>query len=99
MITLGTSTLSRFQRGALAQLVSEGHHTYQDMADALGVAKSTISYELDRVKPYDPELAQQDADHKRAGLWSPFDSNAIIDNFNYQPPTFNLVTRSDCDSF
>ena len=39
MITLGTSTLSRFQRGALAQLVSEGHHTYQDMADALGVAK------------------------------------------------------------
>lgn len=35
------------------------------MADALGVAKSTISYELDRVKPYDPELAQQDADHKR----------------------------------
>ena len=42
MITLGTSTLSRFQRGALAQLVSEGHHTYQDMADALGVAKSTI---------------------------------------------------------
>ncbi len=62
---MGTSTLSRFQRGALAQLVSEGHHTYQDMADALGVAKSTISYELDRVKPYDPELAQQDADHKR----------------------------------
>ncbi len=35
------------------------------MADALCVAKSTISYELDRVKPYDPELAQQDADHKR----------------------------------
>ncbi|MCT4396977.1 helix-turn-helix domain-containing protein [Periweissella beninensis] len=62
---MGTSTLSRFQRGALAQLVSEGHHTYQDMADALGVAKSTISYELDRVKPYDSELAQQDADHKR----------------------------------
>lgn len=62
---MGTSTLSRFQRGALAQLVSEGHHTYQDMADALSVAKSTISYELDWVKPYDPELAQQDADHKR----------------------------------
>ena len=35
------------------------------MADALGVAKATISYELDRVKPYDPELAQQDADRKR----------------------------------
>ncbi|MBS0937499.1 IS30 family transposase, partial [Lactiplantibacillus plantarum] len=62
---MGTSTLSRFQRGALAQLVSEGHHTYQDMADALGVAKSTIHYELNRVKPYDPELAQQDADRKR----------------------------------
>ncbi|MGA3272448.1 IS30 family transposase [Lactiplantibacillus pentosus] len=62
---MGISTLSRFQRGALAQLVSEGHHTYQDMADALGVAKSTIHYELNRVKPYDPELAQQDADRKR----------------------------------
>lgn len=43
MITLGTSTLSRFQRGALAQLVSEGHHTYQDMADALGVAKLNLA--------------------------------------------------------
>jgi IS30 family transposase len=62
---LGISTLSRFQRGALAQLVSEGHHTYQDMADALGVAKSTIHYELNRVKPYEPELAKQDADRKR----------------------------------
>ena len=65
MITLGTSTLSRFQRGALAQLVNEGNKSYQVMADALGVAKATISYELDRVKPYDPELAQQDADRKR----------------------------------
>jgi IS30 family transposase len=57
VITLGTSTLSRFQRGA--QLVNEGNKSYQVMADALGVAKATISYELDRVKPYDPELAQQ----------------------------------------
>lgn len=65
MITLGTSTLSRFQRSALAQTVNDGNKTYQAMADALGVAKATISYELDRVKPYDPELAQQDADHKR----------------------------------
>lgn len=65
MITLGTSTLSRFQRGALAQLVNEGNKSYQVMADALGVAKATISYELDRVKPYNPELAQQDADRKR----------------------------------
>ncbi|BAP86824.1 transposase (plasmid) [Paucilactobacillus hokkaidonensis JCM 18461] len=62
---MGTSTLSRFQRGALAQLVNEGNKSYQVMADALGVAKATISYELDRVKPYDPELAQQDADRKR----------------------------------
>lgn len=61
MITLGTSTLSRFQRGALAQMVNDGNKTYQVMADA----KATISYELDRVEPYDPELAQQDADHKR----------------------------------
>lgn len=65
MITLSTFTLSRFQRGALAQLVSGKHKTRQAMADALGVAKSTISYELIRVKPYDPELAQQDADRKR----------------------------------
>lgn len=28
------------------------------MADALGAAKATISYELDRVKPYDPELSK-----------------------------------------
>lgn len=59
------STLSRFQRGALAQMVNEGNKTYQIMADALGVAKATISYELDRVKPYDPELARQDTDRKR----------------------------------
>ncbi|MBS1014261.1 IS30 family transposase [Levilactobacillus brevis] len=62
---MGNSTLSRFQRGALGQLVSEGHKTRQEMADALGVAKSTICYELARVKPYDPELAQRDADRKR----------------------------------
>ena len=62
---MGTSTLSRFQWGALAQLVNEENKTYQAMADTLGVAKTTISYELGRVKPYDPELAQQDADHKR----------------------------------
>ncbi|WP_414950080.1 IS30 family transposase [Levilactobacillus brevis] len=28
------------------------------------------------------------------GLWSPFNSNAIIDNFNHQPPTINLGTAS-----
>ena len=40
---MGTSTLSRFQRGALAQLVNEGNKSYQVMADALGIAKATIS--------------------------------------------------------
>ncbi|WP_076638472.1 P-loop NTPase family protein [Lactiplantibacillus plantarum] len=29
---MGTSTLSRFQRGALAQLVNEGNKSYQVMA-------------------------------------------------------------------
>lgn len=64
-IALSTSTLSRFQRSALGQLVSEGHKIRQEMADALGVTKSTICYELARVKPYDPELAQRYADRKR----------------------------------
>ena len=62
---MGTSTLSRFQPEALAQLVNEGHKTRQEMADALGIAKATICYELARVKPYDPELAQQDVARKR----------------------------------
>jgi len=35
--------------------------TRQQMSDALGVAKSVIRYELD----HDPELAQQNANHKR----------------------------------
>ena len=35
------------------------------MADTLGVAKATISYKLNRVKPYDPELDQQDVGRKR----------------------------------
>lgn len=60
---MSTSTLTQFQRGQLAQLVSE-HKTYQAMADALGVAKSTIHYELQRVIPYNAELAQLDADTK-----------------------------------
>ena len=47
---MGTSTLSRFQRGVLAQLVNEGNKSYQVMADALGVAKATISYELNWFK-------------------------------------------------
>ncbi|KIO94700.1 Mobile element protein [Levilactobacillus brevis] len=93
---MGTSTLSRFQRGALAQLVNEGNKSYQVMADALGVAKATISYELDRVKPYDPELAQQDADRQKAELRSSFDADGSISDFNYQSLTINLVTRNHC---
>lgn len=58
---MSTSTLTQFQRGQLGQLVSEGS-TYQVMADALGVAKSTIHYELQRITPYNAELAQLDAD-------------------------------------
>ncbi len=58
MITLVTSNLSRFQRGTLAQLVNEENKTYQVTADALDIAKATISYKLVRVNPYDPELAQ-----------------------------------------
>lgn len=61
---MSTSTLTQFQRGQLGQLVSEGS-TYQVMADALGVAKSTIHYELQRITPYNAELAQLDADTKR----------------------------------
>lgn len=61
---MSTSTLTQFQRGQLGQLVSEGR-TYQVMADALGVAKSTIHYELQRVTLYNAELAQLDADTKR----------------------------------
>ena len=75
---MGTSTLSRFQRGALAQLVSEGHHTYQDMADALGVAKSTVYYELKRVVPYDPQVAQFDADQKRRQCGRPLGLTAAL---------------------
>lgn len=63
-ITLSFSILTSFERGALAQLVTQ-HMTLQAMADALGVAKSTVYYELKRVVPYDPQLAQFDADQKR----------------------------------
>ncbi|KIP00049.1 Mobile element protein [Levilactobacillus brevis] len=93
---MGTSTLSRFQRGALAQLVNEGNKSYQVMADALGVAKATISYELDRVKPYDPELAQQDADRKRRNCGRRSMLTAALAYFNYQSLTINLVTRNHC---
>ena len=33
------------------------------MADALGVSKYTIDYELKYVVPYDPQIAQCDANH------------------------------------
>ncbi|RHW52088.1 IS30 family transposase [Bombilactobacillus bombi] len=61
---MSTSTLTQFDRGAIALLWQQGQ-TQQQIADAVGVAKSTICTELQRVKPYDPILAQQDADQKR----------------------------------
>ncbi|NVY96026.1 helix-turn-helix domain-containing protein [Lactobacillus sp. DCY120] len=61
---MSTSTLSQFQRGAIASLLRQGK-SQAAIAQDLGVAKSTISYELQRVQPYDPELAQADADRKR----------------------------------
>lgn len=63
-ITLSTTTLTQFDRGAIALLLQQGQ-TQQQIADTIGVAKSTICTELQRVKPYDPLKAQQDAKLKR----------------------------------
>ena len=94
---MGTSTLSRFQRGALGQLVSEGHKTRQEMADAFGVAKSTIGYELARVKPYDSELAQRDADRKRrcgrhSILTASFHRTGVSNQNLFLPSIFTMGT-------
>lgn len=58
------SILTSFDRGALAQLFNEGF-SLREMSEKLGFSKSTIHYELSRVNPYDPVLAQEDADNKR----------------------------------
>lgn len=58
------SILSSFKRGALAQVLSE-ELSLREISRKLEVSPSTISYELKRVKPYDPVLAQKDADNKR----------------------------------
>lgn len=71
------SILTFFERGALAQLVTQ-HMTLQAMADALGVAKSTVYYELKRVVPYDPQLAQFDADQKRRRCGRPLGLTAAL---------------------
>jgi len=61
---MSISTLTQYHRGAINQLLKDGH-SQNEIARRLGVAKSTISFELHRVTPYDPELAQRDADGKR----------------------------------
>lgn len=61
---MSTTTLTQFDRGAIALLHRQGK-TQQQIANAVGVSKSTICTELQRVQPYDPLLAQQDADQKR----------------------------------
>lgn len=63
--TMSLSTLTQFDRGAIYHLRSLGLGNNQ-IAKRLGVSKSTISYELNRVTPYDPVKAQLDADSKRA---------------------------------
>ncbi|MDF7637828.1 helix-turn-helix domain-containing protein, partial [Leuconostocaceae bacterium ESL0958] len=56
--------LSSYDRGAIETLIGLGY-SLQKIADTLGFSKSTIHYELQRVKPYSAQLAQQDADQKR----------------------------------
>lgn len=62
--TMSISTLSQFERGAIHQLLIDGC-SQNEIARRLDVSKSTISAELKRVHPYDPKLAQADADAKR----------------------------------
>jgi IS30 family transposase len=56
--------LTSFDRGALAQLVKT-NISLHEIAEKLGFSKSTIHYELSRIKPYNPILAQEDADRRR----------------------------------
>jgi transposase, IS30 family len=63
-ITMTNSSLTQSNRGAIDQLLKLGF-SHNQIATRLGVAKSTISYELKRVTPYDPDKAQADADRKR----------------------------------
>ncbi|WP_412988322.1 IS30 family transposase [Pediococcus siamensis] len=58
------STLTQFDRGAIYHLLNIGY-SQNKIASALNVSKSTISYELKRVQPYNPILAQADAEQQR----------------------------------
>ena len=58
------SSLSQYDRGAIYQLLKSGL-SHNQIATRLGVAKSTISYELKRVIPYNPVKAQHDANAER----------------------------------
>jgi len=62
--TMSISTLSQFDRGAIYQLLVDGH-SQNEIARRLNVSKSTISTELKRIQPYNPKLAQADAYAKR----------------------------------
>lgn len=61
---MSTSTLTQFDRGAIYHLLKLGL-SQNKIAKKLGFSKSTISYELKRIRPYDPIKAQADADQKR----------------------------------
>lgn len=54
--TMSISTLSQFDRGAIYQLLVDGH-SQNEIARRLNVSKSTISTELKRIQPYNPKLA------------------------------------------
>ena len=62
--SLSYSILTSFDRGAIEKLVNLGY-SLQKIADTMGFSKSTIHYELQRVKPYQAQLAEQDAATKR----------------------------------
>lgn len=61
---MGFSTLTQFDLGASYHLLNTGL-SHNKIALELGVSKSTISYELKRVTPYNPTLAQLDADNAK----------------------------------
>lgn len=62
--SLSYAILTSFDRSAIEKLVNLGH-SLQEIADTMGVSKSTIHYERQRVKPYQAQLAEQDAPTKR----------------------------------
>lgn len=61
---MSISTLTQYHRGAIYELLNLGL-SQNKIAEKIGVSKSTISLEVNRVTPYDPVLAQNDADIKR----------------------------------